>query len=218
MNPHLVFVHGWGFDAGSWRDIQEELPDFDCETVDLGFYGRPAASRANGAAPVVAVGHSLGFLWLLHERPFPWRGLVSISGMPRFARSADYRCGVAPRVLDAMIGRLADDPTDSLAEFFEACGCASPRAIAGADQSRLAEGLRWLKEWDARDVLAQQQAPVLALYADDDAIVPKTMSESVFAARPNTRLCRRADGGHALPVTRARWCAGQIREFVGCLS
>jgi pimeloyl-[acyl-carrier protein] methyl ester esterase len=217
MTPHLVFVHGWGFDAGAWREIRAELSDFDCDSVDLGFYGRPCPSRAVGAAPRVAIGHSLGFLWLLRERPFAWRGLVSISGMPRFTKSADYAPGVPPRILDAMMGRLAGDPAGSLADFFETCGCAVPRSLEAADGARLAQGLRWLKDWDARPALDAEQSPVLALFAEDDAVVPRAMSEAAFSGRPNTRLERRADGGHALPVTQAQWCARKIREFVECL-
>jgi pimeloyl-[acyl-carrier protein] methyl ester esterase len=212
----IVFVHGWGFDARAWDRVRQGLPDFETEAVDLGFYGRPAGTSANGREPVIAVGHSLGFLWLLHERPFPWRALVSVSGMARFARAPGYAHGVAPRVLDAMIAKLRQAPDEVVAEFFGRCGIDGDVGD-GLDESRLGEALIWLKDWDARDEFAAEESPVLALFAEDDAIVPRALSETNFAARANTTVAARADGGHALPVTRAGWCAERIREFVSCL-
>jgi pimeloyl-[acyl-carrier protein] methyl ester esterase len=211
----LVFVHGWGFDSSLWESVREELRDLECETLDLGFYGRPAAARPNGRT--VAIGHSLGFLWLLHERPFPWRALVSISGMPRFTKAADYRCGVAARLLDSMIARFAGAPQATLDDFFARCGTTAA-APDGADCRRLAEALLWLKDWDARDSLAAERVPLLALYAADDEIVPKELSEDVFASRPETVLGASPGGGHALPLSRPKWVASHIREFVGRLA
>ena len=217
MTAHLVLVHGWGFDAASWDAVVEELPDFECETIDLGFFGAPVQARANGAEPVVAIGHSLGFMWLLHEKPFAWRGLVSIAGMPRFTKTAGYDCAVGGRVLDAMIRRFADAPDGVLSDFIRRAGSNGAMNGKRPDCLRLGEALQWLKDWDARDALSSEPSPMLALFAEDDEIVPKAMSEDIFARRANTWPRSRLDGGHALPVTEPRWCAAQIREFVQCL-
>lgn len=216
--PRLVFVHGWGFDSGVWGPIRDSLSDIESETVDLGFFGTPAAVTENRERPVIAVGHSLGFLWLLHERPFAWRALVSIGGMPRFAKAGDYGHGVGPRVIDAMIARFNAAPAETLAEFLRRSGCADAPISGRIDRARLTEGLRWLKEWDERETLAADRAPVLALHAADDAIVPTELSKDAFAARPDTRVASRPDGGHALPLSEPRWCAAQIREFVECVA
>lgn len=217
MTVHLVFVHGWGFDAASWDAVREELPDFECETIDLGFFGAPPRARANGAEPVVAVGHSLGFMWLLHEKPFAWRGLVSVAGMPRFTKTAGYDRAVGGRVLDAMIRRFADSPDAVLSDFIRRARGNGAMNGKRLDRCRLGEALQWLKDWDARDALSSEPSPMLALFAEDDEIVPKAMSEDIFATRSNTRLRSRPDGGHALPITEPRWCAAQIREFAQCL-
>lgn len=211
----LVFVHGWGFDAALWRDLRAALPEFDAETIDLGFFGRPHRAETNGEA-VIAVGHSLGFLWLLRQRPFSWTALVSVSGIPRFTKAPDYRFGIDPRLLEATIARFADAPNETLADFLVACGAEST-ARAGADTARLAEGLGWLKHWDERGALESETAPLLALYADDDAVVPRELSGDVFAARRGTACAVAPQGGHVLPLNRTAWCAGQIREFAGRL-
>ena len=212
----LVFVHGWGFDAELWRDLRAELGEFESQTVDLGFFGQPRQAEANGEA-VIAVGHSLGFLWLLRERPFDWQALISISGMPRFTKAPDYRFGIDPRILEATIARFAAAPHETLADFFAACGAGGGNC-SGADWARLAEGLHWLKSWDARGALESETAPVLALYSGDDAVVPKALSEDIFADRRGTARAVTESGGHVLPLSRSRWCAGQIREFAGRLS
>lgn len=212
----LVFVHGWGFDASVWRDVRAGLPEFDCDSVDLGFFGKPRAAQPNGE-DVIAVGHSLGFLWLLHERPFPWRALVSVSGMPRFTKAPDYRFGVDARLLEATRTRFAQAPAETLADFLTRCGATGVNG-SRADVTRLDEGLVWLKEWDARATLDAEAAPLLALYAEDDAIVPKDLSENIFGGRAKTARAVAADGGHALPVNRAGWCAARIREFARALT
>ena len=84
----LVLVHGWGFDSGVWDPLRALMGNTVTRVHDLGFFGHPAEalpeSTAITGAPVVAVGHSLGFMWLLHHRPFAWDALVSVCGMPRF--------------------------------------------------------------------------------------------------------------------------------------
>lgn len=212
--PCLVLVHGWGFDAEVWRPFRRALTGLEAETVDLGFFGRPRAPALDGRGPLVAVGHSLGFLWLLRQRPFPWRALVSIAGMPRFTRTEDFRQGVAPRVVARMAERFAAEPSATLADFRARCGLADALAADGMDLDRLGEGLRWLAEWDARPALAEDSGPLLALAAEDDAIVPLGLSEAAFAGRPGTAFHRSADGGHALPVTRPEWCAAHVRAFL----
>jgi pimeloyl-[acyl-carrier protein] methyl ester esterase len=212
---HLVFVHGWGFDSSLWDKIIDELPDFQCEAVDLGFSGHPKWPNPNGAEPAIAIGHSLGFLWLLHEQPFAWSALVSIGGMPRFTKAVDYRFGIDRRLLEATIARFDEEPAETLSEFLVYCGGGNP--LSHIDPIKLREGLHWLRQWDARHHLADDSSPLLALYADNDAIVPKQLSDDIFGNRPNTKRANRPDGGHALPLTEPRWCAAAIREFVESL-
>jgi malonyl-CoA O-methyltransferase len=219
--PRLVLVHGWGFDVEAWRPLERALGGIETQAVDLGFFGRPRIPAFDQSKPLVAVGHSLGFLWLLRERPFPWRALVSIAGMPRFTRGPHYPHGVGPRVLRRMMARFACEPAATWRDFLARCGC--PREAAGEGRSsemdvdRLGEGLRWLAEWDERRALARESTPLLALAAEDDAILPAALSEAVFAERPGTAFHRAEGGGHALVLSRPEWCAARIRSFLAAL-
>lgn len=212
----LIFVHGWGFDASLWEGLSAALPDFESDTVDLGFFGQPREAVPDGEE-VIAVGHSLGFLWLLRQRPFSWRGLVSVSGIPRFTKAPDYRRGIDPRLLEATIARFAEAPAETLADFFTACGTTGG-TWSDANTARLSEGLKWLKDWDARAALESEAAPVLALYAEDDAVVPKELSDDIFERRPETERAVASGGGHVLPLSRTEWCARHIRDFARRLS
>ncbi|MEE9139450.1 MAG: alpha/beta fold hydrolase [Alphaproteobacteria bacterium] len=216
--PCLVLVHGWGFDAEAWRPLRRALGRLETEVVDLGFFGRPRVPNLDERGPIVAAGHSLGFLWLLRERPLRWRGLISIAGMPRFTRAPGYAQGVAPGVLRRMMARFTAEPAATWQDFLARCGCAGETNGAPPpgemDVERLGLGLRWLAEWDMRPALEEETAPVLALAADDDAILPAALSEAVFAARPGTTFELAGDGGHALPLSRPEWCAARIRAFM----
>ncbi len=227
----LVLVHGWGFDASFWRPLQEALPDIETIALDLGFAGRPHLDIPAG--PVIGLGHSLGFPWLLRQRR-GWAGLVSINGFTRFTRAADFPHGTPGRVLERMRTRFDQEPEtvyrDFMGRLFE-----TPSVMAGLDpaihmspsggwmpgsgqgmteQNALAAGLSWLAEWDERSALAAHAGPLLALAAADDPLVPEAMARQSFPAR-SLRL--RSDGGHLLPMTQPDWCAAELRGLIGGL-
>lgn len=202
----IVFVHGWGFDASFWQPVRDRLGG-DSAAFDLGFRGTPAQPPVPDGA--WAVGHSLGLLWLLRHRPFRWRGLISINGFPRFTRADDYVNGVPPRLLERMIQRLGSAPEAVYGDFMGRCGVAAPDST-GLDHGLLAQGLGWLRDWDARP-LAE---PVVALAGTLDPIVPPAMSRDAFAGHD----LRWRQGGHLLPLTDSDWCAGQIRSILSASS
>jgi len=205
--PSLVFVHGWGFDAGFWHPVRALLPDRACAAIDLGFTGE--ASAPEPPAGAVAVGHSLGFLWLLERRPFPWRALIAINGFPRFVEGDGFRPAVAARALERMIAEFDRNPGKVAAEFLVRCGASAP--ADGFDARRMAEALRWLLEWDGRRALSAETAPVHVLAGRGDPIVPPAMTVAGFAGRQ----IHWHEGGHLLPQTDPAWCAERI---VACLA
>ena len=210
--PFYVFVHGWGFAADLWEAVRAALPAGDGMAVDLGFFGPTVMPSLPSGRSIVAVGHSFGVLWLLHEKAFRWDGLVSISGFPRFAEGADYAPATPRRVLDRMITRFDTAPLTVLREFRGRCGCEAE--APDPDIDRLGEALRALRDWDARPAMG---APLLALAGRRDPIVPPAMTEQAFASRPGVALDWNEDGRHLLPLTAPEWCAERIAAFAARL-
>jgi len=85
---HFVFVHGWGFSATLWRGVVGLLRTSEVTLVDLGFIAGGAPQANIWPKDAIAVGHSLGLLWLLHRAgdagSVSFRALVSIQGFDRF--------------------------------------------------------------------------------------------------------------------------------------
>lgn len=195
----LALIPGWGLDARLWQPLRALLPD--CVIIDMHAPQLPDT-------PLVAVGHSLGFAWALRQ-PARWRALVAIGGFPRFTRADDFPHGTPPRLLARMQARFAEDPETVHRDFLRRAGAAP---VPMGDAAALAEGLRWLAEWDERPALAGLTVPLLALAAADDAIVPEAMARDSFSEAQ-----MRADGGHALPLTEPEWCARRIHDFLAAL-
>jgi pimeloyl-[acyl-carrier protein] methyl ester esterase len=218
IHPRLVLVHGWSFDPGIWQGLRAALPEFESVTIDLGFFGLPAGPVLPPDRPVVAVGHSLGVLWLLKTRPFPWAALVSINGFPRFVDGPDYAPAVPKRQVERMIRRLAADPAGVAEEFRFRCGATGPFPDGPMPESLLA-GLTWLRDWDARPAIEPPpQTPLLALSGSDDPILPAGMDAHCFDGFPGLVRQRLDGGGHLLPITEPEWCAAAIRSFIAGLS
>ncbi len=106
----LVLVHGWGFDASLWDGFKEAWPDCPMVTIDLGFRGVPNFEPSLPEGPLIGVGHSLGFLWLLKTKPFAWQKLVAINSFSRFAATDDFPVGIPEHVLSLMIENIQKEP------------------------------------------------------------------------------------------------------------
>jgi pimeloyl-[acyl-carrier protein] methyl ester esterase len=209
---HFVFVHGWGFNAAIWRAVLGFMQTTEVTLVDLGFIaGGPSSANAWPSEPI-AVGHSLGLLWLLHwageEGSAPFRGLVSIQGFDRFCPS------IPTSRVGGMRRGLRLDPCQTLEAFWRGCGTepfASPEAL---DVRRLDEGLGWLMDWDETKVRAALACPTLALAARDDAVVPAAMSEAIWG---KDDINWSQTGGHVLPLKQPEWCARHVLDFAHAL-
>lgn len=211
--PLLLLVHGWGLGPGLWRPLIRALPDCPCHTLDLGFFGRPCLV-VPPHRPLLAVGHSLGFLWLLHHlEQAPWRdqcvGLVSMAGFSRFSRADHFPAGIPPRFLARMRQRLPMDAAGVLKAFSQQSGWSASSVEVVADPAPLLAGLDWLESWDGRAPLAAWRGPLHSMAARDDQIVPPALTTACFA--PHTIHWVQA-GGHLLPLTRPDACAAYLRH------
>lgn len=209
---HFVFVHGWGFNAGIWRAVLDHLPDVDTSLVDLGFIDGGPEGVSNWPEDAIAVGHSLGVLWLLQRagererRPF--RGLVSIQGFDCFS------CHTPPSRVAGMRRELKRDANATLQAFWRASGTGAFAPAEALNVEQLDEGLGWLMDWDARAVKSELGCPMLALAARDDATVPEAMSQAIWAGG---KIQWSQDGGHVLPLRHPEWCARHVLDFAHAL-
>ncbi|MFD0987683.1 alpha/beta fold hydrolase [Methyloligella solikamskensis] len=203
---HFVLVHGWGFHPGIFDALAERL-EGDVTRVDLGFVsgGPDEALGPSDTWPeeAIAIGHSLGVLWLLHERPDSFRALVSLQGFDAFA-SHIGRAKVA-----GMRKALKRDPYGLMRMFWKSCGAEPFVAEDALNVDRLGEGLDWLMEWDASAAREAMKAPILPLASRDDPIVPEAMSAAIWRDPVEW-----ADlSGHLLPARHPEWCAERIMGF-----
>ncbi len=218
--PELLLVHGWGLGPGMWHPMLRHLSGWMVHPIDLGYFGPPRTSPLlSGSGPLLAVGHSLGFLWLLRQVQLGSpvgealltrkASLLAINAFARFSRADDFPRGVHPRILKRMMRRLGEDPGATLSAFRKQAGVpAGGSALPpGIDPGRLQGGLEGLLNWDGRPTLADWKPPLLALASDDDGVSPPAMSAASF---PEMVLRRRVEGGHMLPLSQPAWCAGQL--------
>ena len=203
--PTFLLVHGWGFDRHFFDPLVECLPQFTCVTIDLGFTGNPIMPALDGEAPTLAVGHSMGFMWLLRQKPAKWRGLVGINAFPRFTETEEYRPAQPVRVLELMQEQYFRKPDRATADFMSMCG--NTEALKSFDTNRMAESLTWLADWDEREALANEPAPVFALAGKADQIVLPAMTEAGFGGAAPIQW---HDGGHLLPMEDPAWCAERL--------
>jgi len=205
---HFVLVHGWGFHAGIWTDVIGHLQGAEITLVDLGFVSGGPKGKADWPSDAIAVGHSLGLLWLLQHGGGRFRGLVSVQGFDCFC------CHIPPSRVAALKRGIEREPHGTLQAFWRSCGAAGFALPDALNVARLDEGLDWLMHWDARKAKDELACPVLALAARDDAIVPASMSEAIWQ---DVDIKWSQDGGHVLPLRHPRWCARHVLEFADTL-
>ena len=206
---HFVLVHGWGFHAGIWADFVRQLDGAEITLVDLGFLSGGSPRKADWPPDAIAVGHSLGLLWLLREGGGRFKGLVSIQGFDCFS------CYIAPSRVEALKRGLGRDPYGTLEGFWRSCGAPGFALPEALNVARLGEGLDWLMHWDARKAKDELACPVLALASRDDPIVPVSMSEAIWKDKG---IAWSQDGGHVLPLRHPNWCARHVLEFANALA
>lgn len=203
----ILLVHGWGYDAGVWDAVAEALPGHDIVRADFGYFGEEEIPQGF-PEPILAVGHSLGTLWLLTQKEYPLKGFMSIAGFDNFAAH------ISPQVLKAMQMGLTRNTPRTLRDFWTACGTPSRSDTDKANEARLTQGLHALETWDGTLRLKELKCPIRALAARDDKIVSEEMTKAIW---PEENLRWSDTGGHALPQTKPDWCAQEIADFAQSL-
>ena len=204
----FVLVHGWGFHAGIFVDFIGHLDGAEVTLIDLGFVAGGPKGASDWPSDAIAIGHSLGLLWLLQRGQGRFRALVSVQGFDCFC------CHVAPSRVAALRRGHERDPGGTLQAFWRSCGASGFALPQALNVARLDEGLDWLMHWDAQKAKGELGCPTLALASRDDAIVPAAISEAIWK---ETGIVWSPDGGHVLPLRHPRWCARHVLEFAHAL-
>ncbi len=203
------FVHGWAFDAAMWQPLAVRMPGLSATFADRGYFGGRGDSAPQ--QPAVWITHSLGTLLALEDIPAQCCALVAIGGFDRFCASEGV-AGVAPRILDRMLGRFDGAPHHVVATFREQCGSNEP--IGQIDCDSLRADLGTLRDMDCRARAAALALPVLSLHGSNDPILPEAMRAQTLHNVANARHIQHPVAGHLLPLEDPEWCAVQISAFL----
>ena len=205
----FVLVHGWGFHAGIWADLVGHLEGAEVTLVDLGFVAGGPKGATDWPADAIAVGHSLGLLWLLQQGGGRFRALVSIQGFDCFC------CHIAPSRVAALQRGLERDPDGTLQAFWRSCGAAGFALPEALNVARLDEGLDWLMHWDARKAKARACLPRPCPRRPRRRHRAGVDERGDLAGRRHRIWSQ--DGGHVLPLRHPRWCARHVLDFANAL-
>jgi pimeloyl-[acyl-carrier protein] methyl ester esterase len=206
----LVFVHGWGFDAGFWDALCPHLAEFRQQRVDLGFFGPPAAEKPS-EHPCVLIGHSLGFVHALRRRQHYTRW-VAINSFARFVRDASPSNRKSRGQVRDLRRQLAANPEKTMRAFYHTLGVKP--MIGPADVSRLTEGLNELLAADVTETLASLDVPGLILASRKDPLIPIAVSEGLEHSAKRGRILWHDTANHIIPQSDPGWCASAIRAFL----
>ncbi|QHM90562.1 alpha/beta fold hydrolase [Acetobacter pasteurianus] len=216
-----VLVHGWAFGPEFWQPVLAQLNWADAVTLDLGFL-KPEVSGVlktltldevrQKQQPILGIGHSLGFMWLMMQRR---QGILpagsqfaGINTFACFASREGFPEGVAPRIVQRMIRGLGREPVAVVNDFRQRCG-ASPVSAACCQPEELTRGLDILRTEDVRADLPTGLLEVLA--GRQDEIASPSMTDASFPAPAHIKWVE--NGAHLLPQTHPVECARFLKTL-----
>lgn len=241
MTP-LVLLHGVGADGRMFAPVTERLPDATRAIVwNLpGYGGKPlegpltfpglAAALASeldaqGAAPAVVLGHSIGgMLALEFAATFPERvrALILSATTPAFGSrdGAFQREFLKARLAPLDAGRTMAELAPEFAPKLVGSGAAPEAApIAASLMAELPEatfraGLTCLVTFDRRADLASIAVPTLLIAGDEDTNAPLKTMTRMAEAIPGAGLEVLSGIGHLAPLECPGRYADVVRTFL----
>ena len=187
--PRVVFAHGWGFDKTLWVDTIKRFKINDYYLLDFGYTGNRDIVNIFQTEPVIGIGHSLGFAWLLQNLESPVC-LISISGFDCFFRIYDWRD------IEVMRRNLTRNKQAQMRVFHKKAGT-KLISVPNFKEKYLIEGLNHLQTWDLNHKLNSLRIPIFALASKNDKIVPLSHSKRIFENRILKIISR---GDHVIPM------------------
>ncbi|MFT8737216.1 MAG: alpha/beta hydrolase [Zymomonas mobilis] len=205
----FLFVHGWGFDRNFWTSLRRAMGNHEGHSLDFGYFGQ-ADLDYDWSEPFIAVGHSLGLLWLLNQPLAACSRLVSINGFSRFSADQNWPIGIPKRLTERMQTTLHRDAKKTVSQFYNRLGFPTDNAERIYDFMALNKGLEWLMTLDNRHISQEMASKISVLASDNDPIVPVSLTEACFPDPISIQWQK--GGGHLLPLTEPDMCARFIRD------
>lgn len=221
-----LFLHGAYGSKDKWRELKKELPDFQADFIDLQGHGgnkEPIPDSIEQYAnqlecmideDVIVVGHSMGGLIgieLASRTPYV-KGLV--------LAASHYRLPVHPKFLQSLAEGHYPDKF-----FYAAYGKqVDPDLLEeekkqhdeGAIQTALAD-FTSCNEYNGKPTLASLKVPVLAIYGDEDRMIPANSREKLAVVYPKAELEIIDGAGHYVILEKPKAFADALRRFRGDL-
>ena len=204
--PKVVLAHGWGFDKTFWVDTIKKFNIYDYYLLDFGYTGNRDIVNICQTEPLIGIGHSLGFAWLLQNLENPVC-LISISGFDCFFRIYDSRA------IEKMRRNLIRNKQAQMRVFHKRAGT-KLISLPNFEEQSLVEGLENLRTWDFNHRLKSLNIPIFAIASQNDKIVPISHSKRIFE---NCILKITPCGDHIIPINNQpdyfKFIGEVLREF-----
>ena len=199
----LIFLHGLGQSADSWKEVQDLLADYPSEAIELFPTGVGTYQEAKECIyqhlseetePFVLVGLSLGAALALELSSYDLPNLQALvlSGCPL------KLAGNIPFYIQSLIFKLLPK------RIFEK---------QGADKSLLVGVSEELKTLDLREIAKNCSYPTLLIYGSQDKTNLKSMKD-LQQLIPNSQFQIIPDGPHVLNRVKPKEFAEITRSFL----
>ena len=242
--PDLVFVHGWGMNAGVWAPVVEELAGaYRLHLVELPGHGASVQAEGDGSLEdwAAAIRHAVpsGATWIgwslgaqvairaALDDPARIAGLCLVAGTPRFVQAADWPHAMAGETFRQFSENLTEDHLGTLERFLALQVRGAERASETLRWLRrevrerprprdvgLDNGLRLLLETDLRRDLHRLSQPTLWLLGERDTLVPADVGGDLTALQPNADILVIGGAAHAPFLSHAARSTALLTRFL----
>ncbi|MBC8209818.1 MAG: pimeloyl-ACP methyl ester esterase BioH [Gammaproteobacteria bacterium] len=238
----VTLIHGWGMNSAVFEPLVPLLASqYEVIRVDLPGYGQSGwVKDADFDAQVEALaqvlpdsavlGWSMGGLYALRLStlyPERFKKLMLLSCNPCFVQRKNWLTAVEAAVFSEFSKQLEGDFRATIRRFLglQVRGSAQARQLirkiaellmqGGVPSSEAMKfGLELLLRHDAREELAAQEVPVLAILGQHDTLVPVTLAPQLHRVNPSIRVECLAHAAHAPFLSHTDKVADLISEFI----
>lgn len=237
----LVFLHGWGSDSRCWNPLLAYLEDeFECLLIDLPGFGLNEKSDAVNLDRLLElleqsipkkshlVGWSLGGMiatQLVTRYPDRFLSLTTIASNAKFVVSEEWKNACGLTVYQNFLDGFRESPESTLKGFNLLQGrgdrhrkalknhtVQNPCLINHENKSNWSTALHWLDQIDNRETLQNMTAPHLAIFGENDALVPPSVREQFIDSSMCSQNLLISDAGHAPHITQPERVAQALKD------